>query len=220
GITTIKPIIKPPTYSRKSIDNMSRKELAIEVKKVFEETLFEFVQEIEQGEQDADKFLTDYDAYVKYRREHGEKSEGWITIPGVGKEPRWGALALFDVKADWSEEKIKAEFAKRRREQPEPKPSNEFKKITQDLQIYTDKKLESVHGDFGWTVSIIDKPKDSNVLLTLVYDGGAYDYFSYEADYGEGMISKRLDKKLEERFGKNVMREDFISWASEIYDVR
>jgi len=218
GIAT--KITQPPKYSRKSIDNMTRKELAIEVKKVFDDVLYEFVTNTEQDMAHTENALTDYDEYINYRNKHGELSEGYIIIPGFGKEPRMGALELFDVKPDWDEKKIKAEFKKRQTTTPKKKTKDEFKSITQDLQIFTDKKLKSKHSDVGWTVEMIDKPKDSNVLLMITYDGGAYDYFSPEADYGGGMITKALDKKLKERFGKNVLREDYTSWASEIYDTR
>ncbi len=221
GIAT--RITKPPKYSRKSIDNMSRKELTIEVKKVFDETLYEFVNKMEEAEQKGELFVTDYDEYIKYKKEYGGVSNEWIEIPGWGKEPRMGAYTMFDVKPDWSEEKIKSEFRKRREEimkTVKDSKEKEFKSITQDLHIFTDKKLASKKGEHGWSVSKIDKPKGSNSLLLLTYDGGAYDYFSYEAGYGGGLLSKALDKKLKERFGNKVMREDYTTWASEIYDVR
>lgn len=217
GIAT--KITQPPKYSRKSIDDMTSKELTNEVKKVFDETLYEFVTNIEQDTNLAEESLTNYNDYIEYRNKHGELSEGYITIPGWGKEPRMGALELFDVKSDWDEKKIKEEFKKRRTIKSKKKPKDEFKSITQDLQIFTDKILASKHSDVGWTVEMKDKPKDSNVLLMITYDGGAYDYFSYESP-GNGMITQKLDKKLKERFGKNVMREDYTSWASEIYDIR
>ena len=220
GISTAQRIAGPPSYSQKTVDNLSRKELAVEVRKILDEVLYEYVTSIEQDMLKTQNFLTDYDEYLKYKAEYGDYNDDWIVIPGVGKEPRMGALALFDIKPDWDEKKIKTEFKKRREAEPKSEPKDYFKDITQDLQVLTDQQLKSSHGEVGWTVNQIDKPKGSNVLLTLTYDGGAYDYFSYEADYGGGTLSKNLDKKLQERFGSNVIREDYTTWASQIYDVR
>jgi len=211
GIT----VKEKPKYSKKSIKNMTKAELANEVEKALLEVLWEFDMKQSGAMRKARDYFTDYDNYLEYLKEHGPYE---TSSSPYGKEET-GAYAMFGVEPGMTEKEIKAALKQERAAWKVQE--SELPKVTEDLQILKDKVLVSEHNDnIGWTVNFKDKPKDSNVLLAITYDGGAYDYFSYEADYGGGMISKALDKKLKEKFGNNVIREDYTTWASQIYDQR
>jgi len=214
----IKTITKKPTYSKKSINSMTKNELTIEVQKVFNETIFKFEQSMKKSHEKARNYLSNYEEYLKYFNEHGGHGKKEYVIVYGEKIPIMGAYEMFDVKPEWNEEQIKAHLKKVYNEWPKYK--DDTKNMIKDLQIFTDKVMNTKHGDYGYISGLVSKPKDSNILLTLVYDGGAYDYFSYEADYGEGILKKAFEKNLKTHFGNSVILEEYNSWSCELIDNR
>ncbi len=93
-----------------------------------------------------------------------------------------------------------------------------------DTQILTDKVMTYEHNSDeskGWTgtrSNISEKPKDSNVVLLVTYDGVGYYYFSYCADFGSGMLTDKLQEELKKRFGDRFNIEHCNNWAFEVYD--
>lgn len=93
-----------------------------------------------------------------------------------------------------------------------------------DTIIHTDKVMTYEHNDDvskGWTgtmSNITDKPKDSNVVILVSYDGAGYDFLSCEAEYGRGMITNQLQEKLEKKFGERFNIEHCNNWAFEVFD--
>jgi hypothetical protein len=216
GITTVN---KKPIYSKKAPKDMSHAELTKEVKKVFDETIYEFIKQNKDADENTKKFVTSYNEYLKYKKEHGDHEKTKI----YGEEFDTGAISVFGVKPEWTESQIKEHFKKVKSEWPAYK--DDSKKILADLQVYTDKIMDSRKDimcgyNGGWVSGLFPKPKDSPVLLTLVYDGSPYDYFSYEAEYGGGTITKQLEKNLKKRFDNAVLLEHYNSYSCYIADTR
>jgi hypothetical protein len=74
-----------------------------------------------------------------------------------------------------------------------------------DVKVYTDKVMKYEYNDDpsrGWTgtMSYMDKkPKDSNVVMVVTYDGAGYDYFSINEG---GKLTQKFQEALDKKFGK------------------
>jgi len=93
-----------------------------------------------------------------------------------------------------------------------------------DVQVKTDKVMEYKHNDDeskGWTgvMSYMDKkPKDSNVVIVVTYDGAGYDYFSPSGDYLKGRYTDDFQKMLDKKFGKEKYHiEHNNNWSFSVY---
>lgn len=91
-----------------------------------------------------------------------------------------------------------------------------------DVKILTNEVMGSEYNrdeSKGWTGSmsfVKKKPKDSNVVLLITYDGAGYDYFSMESEHA--IMMSALEKFLKQKFGDRYTLEHYTNWALQIYD--
>lgn len=90
-----------------------------------------------------------------------------------------------------------------------------------DTIIHTDKVMtyeSNQDASKGWTgtmSSISDKPKKSNVVILVTYDGAGYDLLSQN----EGAIAThQFEKGLKQKFGDRFHIEFCNNWAFEVFD--
>lgn len=97
----------------------------------------------------------------------------------------------------------------------------DWKDAFDDTKIYTDKIMTYEHNkdeSKGWTgtmSSISEKPKDSNVVILVTYDGAGYDLLSIS----EGAtVTNQFEKELRKKFGDRFSIEHCNNWAFEVYN--
>lgn len=84
-------------------------------------------------------------------------------------------------------------------------------------EYYTDKVMIHKSSRYGIISSVHKKPRESNVLLLVTYDGTGYDLLSLKAYYGGGIARKDFEKLLKKKYGDKVYIEHNTSWSFSVY---
>jgi len=90
-----------------------------------------------------------------------------------------------------------------------------------DTRWYTGKRMTTHHctgeGYEAYLPEIVDNDEENNnCLLVVTYDGAGYDFLSLNADYGEGIITKKFINNLKEQ-NLDVILDHYCNWAFCVY---